>query len=73
VWHELHCALAAYGMWLPGLSMPLKAVVLAWHWAQSPVAGCDGSATLKVPAAARGRVWNPLYWAPAISVLGEMG
>ena len=73
MWHELHCAEAEYGMWLAGLSTPVKAVVLPWHWLQSPLVGCAGSATLKVPAALRGRVWKPLYWAPATSVAGVIG
>ena len=32
---------------MAGLSTPVKAVVLAWHCAQSPVPGWAGSATLK--------------------------
>src|SRR5882724_680062 len=32
VWQALHAAAVAYGMWLAGLSTPLNAVVLPWHW-----------------------------------------
>ena len=31
-------------MWLAGLSTPVKALVLLWHWLQSPLDGCAGSA-----------------------------
>ena len=60
VWHDVHCADAAYGMWLAGLSNAEKALVLLWHRLQSPLDGCAASAMLNVPAAARGRVWNPV-------------
>jgi len=73
VWHELQVALAAYGMWLAGLSTPVKAVVPLWHCEQSPLVGCAASATLYVPAAVRGRVWNPVYCAPLVSVVGTIG
>ena len=73
VWHALHCALAAVGMWLEGLSCAVKKFVPLWHCEQSPVAGCAASATLKVPAAARGRGWKPVYCAPLVSVAGEIG
>ena len=46
VWQAVHCALAAYGMWFDGLSWALKKFVPLWHWLQSPVLGCAGSATL---------------------------
>jgi len=45
VWHEEHWALVAYGMWLAGLSIPVKAVVLLWHCEQSPALGWAASAT----------------------------
>jgi hypothetical protein len=73
VWHAVHCAAAAYGMWFAGLSWPLKKFVPLWHWLQSPVAGCAASAMLKVPAAARGRVWKPVYCAPLVSTVGAIG
>ena len=73
VWHDEHCALAEYGMWLVGLSIAVKAVVLLWHCEQSPVAGCAESATAKVLALDFGRVWKPLYCAPLTSVEGEIG
>jgi hypothetical protein len=60
-------------MWLAGLSWPLKKLVPLWHWLQSPLAGCEASATLKVPAAARGRVWKPVYCAPLVSTVGAIG
>jgi len=60
VWHALHAAAAAYGMWFAGLSTAVNAVVLPWHCEQSPVLGCAASATLYVPAVALGLVWNPL-------------
>ena len=58
---------------MAGLSAALKKVVPLWQIEQSPVAGCAASATLKVPAAARGRVLKPVYCAPAVSVVGEIG
>ena len=64
VWQDVHCALAAYGMWLAGLSWPLKKLVPLWHWLQSPVLGCEGSAMAVVPPAVVGRVWKPVYCAP---------
>jgi len=73
VWHEVHCAVAAYGMWLAGLSWPLKKLVPLWHCEQSPVAGWLASATLNVPAAALGRVWKPVYCAPLVLVVGAIG
>ena len=73
MWQALHCAVAAVGMWLAGLSCAVKATVPLWHCTQSPALGCCGSTTLKVPAAARGLVWKPLYWAPATRVDGEIG
>ena len=73
VWQAVHCAVAAYGMWLAGRSVALKKFVSLWHCEQSPVAGCAASATLKVLAAARGRVLKPVYWAPAVSTVGEIG
>jgi hypothetical protein len=61
VWQAVHCAFAAVGMWFAGLSCALKKFVPLWHCAQSPLLGCAASATLKVPAALRGRVWKPVY------------
>jgi len=72
VWHAVHCAVADVGMWLAGLSCAVKKLVPLWHCEQSPVLGCDASATLNWPAAARGRVWKPVYCAPATTVVGEM-
>ena len=60
-------------MWLAGLSTALKKVVPLWHCEQSPVVGCAASATAKVLAVGLGRVWKPVYWAPAVSVVGEIG
>jgi len=51
----------------------VKKFVPLWHCEQSPVAGCAASATLKVPAAARGRVWKPVYCAPLVNVVGAIG
>jgi hypothetical protein len=48
-------------------------LVLPWHCAQSPVVGCAASATEYVLAVARGRVWKPVYCAPGVSTLGEIG
>jgi hypothetical protein len=73
VWHAAHCAVAAYGMWFAGLSCALKKFVPLWQVEQSPVLGCAASATLNVPAAARGRVWKPVYWAPLVSTVGAIG
>ena len=73
VWHAVHCAVAEVGMWLAGLSSGLKKLVLPWHCEQSPAAGWAASATLKLPAAARGRVWKPVYCAPATTVVGAIG
>ena len=47
--------------------------MLAWHCTQSPVAVCAASATPYVLAAATGRVWKPMYWAPAVSTVGVIG
>jgi hypothetical protein len=73
VWQAEHAAVAEVGMWLAGLSVALKKFVPLWHCEQSPVPGCAASATLKVPAAARGRVWKPVYCAPLVSVVGAIG
>jgi hypothetical protein len=73
VWQAVHCAVAEVGMWLAGVSSALKKLVLPWHCEQSPLAGCAASATLKVPAAARGRVWKPVNCAPPASVVGAIG
>jgi hypothetical protein len=52
----------------------VKAVVPVWQSPQSPVVGCAASATLKVLAAARGRVWKPVYRVLAVpSVVGLIG
>ena len=51
----------------------MKKLVPLWHCEQSPVLGCAASATLKVPAVAFGRVWKPVYCAPAVSVVGAIG
>src|SRR5882672_3499525 len=73
VWQAAQVAAAAVGMWLAGLSVAVKKLVPLWQVEQSPVAGCAASATLKVPAAARGRVLKPRYCAPVTSVVGAMG
>jgi len=73
VWQAAHSAVLEVGMWLAGLSWPVKKFVLPWHCEQSPVAGWAASATVKGPAAAAGRAWNPVYWAPAVSTDGEIG
>ena len=73
VWHALHCAPTAVGMWFAGLSVALKKLVPLWHCEQSPVLGCAASATLKLPAAALGRVWKPVYCAPVVLVVGAIG
>src|SRR6266446_10491511 len=59
VWQALHVAATEVGMWLAGLSVPMKELVPVWHSEQSPVVGCVGSATLKVPAVVLGRVLKP--------------
>ena len=58
---------------MAGLTVPVKKVVPVWQTAQSPVIGWAASATLKVLAAATGRVWKPVYCAPVVSVVGEIG
>jgi hypothetical protein len=58
---------------LAGLSIAVNAVVLPWQAEQSRVLGCAASATLNVPAAARGRVWKPVYEAPGLRTDGEIG
>ena len=58
---------------MAGITWPLKNVVPLWHCEQSLVDGCAASATLKVPAAARGLVWNPVYCAPLVSIVGAIG
>ena len=68
----MHCAVADVGMWLAGLSCAVKKLVPLWHCEQSPLVGCDASETLNCPAAARGRVWNPVYCAPATTVVGAI-
>jgi hypothetical protein len=73
VWQAVHCAVAEVGMWLAGLSCALKKLVPLWHCEQSPVLGWAASATLKVPAAARGRVWKPVYCAPLVFTVGAIG
>ena len=55
------------------MSSAVKKFVPLWHCEQSPAAGCAASATLKVPAAALGRVLKPVYCAPAVSVVGAIG
>ena len=44
-----------------------------WHCTQSPFGGCAPSATLKVLAADTGRVWKPVYCAPEVITVGEIG
>ena len=61
------------GMWPAGFVCPVKKLVPLWHCEQSPVLGCAASATLNVPAADRGRVWNPVYCALATTVVGAIG
>ena len=73
VWQAAHCAPAAVGMWFAGLSVAVKKFVPLWHCEQSPVLGCAASATLNVPAAALGLVWKPVYCAPFVIVVGEIG
>ena len=73
MWHAEHCAVADVGMWFAGLSCAVKKLVPLWHCEQSPLDGCAASATLKVPAAARGRVWKPVYCAPLVSTVGAIG
>jgi hypothetical protein len=73
VWQAAQVAAAAVGMWLAGLSCAEKKVVPLWQFEQSPVVGWAASATLNVPAAVRGRVWKPVYCAPVVSVVGEIG
>ena len=73
VWQAEHCAAAEVGMWLAGLSWAVKKLVLLWHCEQSPLAGWAASATLKLPAAARGRVWKPVYCPPPVSTVGAIG
>ena len=46
VWQAVHCADAAVGMWLAGLSIAVNAVVPEWHCEQSPALGWLASATL---------------------------
>ena len=58
---------------MAGLTWSEKKLVPEWHDEQSPVVGCAASATPKVLAAATGRVWKPVYWAPLVSVLGAIG
>jgi len=65
LWHEVHWAVAAYGMWLAGLSWPLKKLVPLWHCEQSPALGCEGSAMANVPPTVVGRVLKPVYFVPA--------
>ena len=48
-------------------------MVPVWHCEQSPVLGCAASAMLKVLAVAFGRLWKPVYCAPAVMVVGAMG
>ena len=61
------------GMWPFGFAWPVKKFVPLWHCAQSPVLGCAASATLKVVAAAMGRVLKPVYCALGNTVFGEIG
>jgi hypothetical protein len=58
---------------LAGLSCAEKKLVPLWHCEQSPVAGWVVSATLKLPAAVRGRVWKPVYCAPVVLMVGAIG
>jgi len=58
---------------LAGLSCPVKKLVPLWHCEQSPVDGCDASATLNVQATARGLVWKPVYCAPVVLTVGAIG
>ena len=75
VWQDVHCAVAAYGMWLDGLSWPLKKLVPLWHCEQSPVLGCEGSpmAVVVFTPEMFGRVWKPVYCAPVVLVVGAIG
>ena len=56
VWHAVHGAFAAVGMWFAGLSFAVNAEVLLWQSEHSPVDGCAGSATANTPPPAFGRV-----------------
>jgi hypothetical protein len=60
VWQAAQVAAAAVGMWLAGLSVAVKKLVPLWQAEQSPLVGWAASATLKVPALVRGRVWKPV-------------
>ena len=70
-WQVVHASVV--GMWPVGFASPVKKDVPTWQAEQSPVAGWPASATAYVPALARGRVWNPVYWALAVSTLGAIG
>ncbi|MEO8310596.1 MAG: hypothetical protein ABI520_05440, partial [Caldimonas sp.] len=71
-WHVEH-VVSVVGMCPLGLIVPVKKFVPLWHCEQSPLLGCAASATLYVPAAARGRVWKPVYCAPVVRTVGAMG
>ena len=74
VWQALQAAAAAYGMWLAGFDCAASKVpVPTWQSEQSPDDGCAASATRNVPAAARGRVWKPRYFAPEVTTDGAIG
>src|SRR5664279_922199 len=71
-WQVEHVEIVV-GIWPLGLIVPVKKFVPLWHCEQSPLDGCAASAMLKMPAADRGRVWNPVYWAPVTSDVGAIG
>ena len=73
VWQALQAAVLDVGMWLAGLAWPTKKAVPLWQSAQSPVVGCAASAIAKVLAVVFGRVWKPVYCAPAVSTVGAIG
>ncbi|MEI8158203.1 MAG: hypothetical protein WCH60_15165 [Burkholderiales bacterium] len=65
VWHDVvQLAPDLIGIWLVGITLTVKSLMLAWQLEHSPVplvpVRCPESATKNVPAAACGRVWNPL-------------
>jgi hypothetical protein len=73
LWHDVvQFAPDLIGIWLDGMTLTVKSLMLAWQLEHSPVPlvpmRCPESATLKVPAAACGRVWKPLNG--ALNVIG---
>jgi hypothetical protein len=61
LWQAPQVAPVATGIWLAGRLIVLGSKEIPmWQSEQSPVCGCWASATLNVPAANCGRVWNPV-------------